>query len=65
MAGFEKKCNPRGSAEAEACLRGIKLAVEWIRQPIVIESDCLTLIRAIETRSPGLAGMASFRRLEA
>jgi hypothetical protein len=45
-------------AEAEACLRGVKIVVEWIRrQPTVIESDCLTLIQAItstkESRAAG------------
>jgi hypothetical protein len=34
---------------------GVRLAVEWIRQPTIIESDCLTLIRAIEQRKESLS----------
>jgi ribonuclease HI len=30
-------------AEALACWEGLRLAKEWIRQPVVVESDCLGL----------------------
>jgi ribonuclease HI len=34
-------------AEMEACLQGLPLVAEWIRQPVCIETDCATLIQAI------------------
>jgi ribonuclease HI len=37
-------------AEAEACLQGLKLVAEWIRQPACVEADCATLIQAINRR---------------
>jgi hypothetical protein len=37
-------------AEAEACLQGICLVVEWIKQPVCVESDCATLIQAINRK---------------
>jgi hypothetical protein len=42
-----RRCASPEEADAEACLRGVRLAAEWIRQPIRMEGDCLTLIRAI------------------
>jgi hypothetical protein len=46
---LQRSASPE-EAEAEACLRRIKLAVGWIRQPtVIIESDCLTLIKVIES----------------
>jgi hypothetical protein len=35
--------------EAEACLEGSRLAVEWIKLPILIESDCAELVKALGT----------------
>jgi hypothetical protein len=29
---------------------GIRLMVEWIKQPIRVESDCVNLIRAMEKK---------------
>jgi hypothetical protein len=37
-------CRSPGSAEVKAFLTGLRLAVEWIRQPVILESDCETLI---------------------
>jgi hypothetical protein len=34
-------------AEAVTWLEGIRLAVEWVRMPLVIESDCIELIKAL------------------
>jgi hypothetical protein len=34
-------------AEAEACLHGIRLTTEWIRQPTLVEANCATLIHAL------------------
>jgi hypothetical protein len=34
----------------EACLLGLRLVTEWIRQPAHLESDCSTLTKALETR---------------
>jgi hypothetical protein len=32
-------------------LEGIRLASAWVQQPVILESDCLTLIKALQ--SPG------------
>jgi hypothetical protein len=46
---LQRSASPE-EAEVEACLRRIKLAVGWIQQPtVIIESDCLTLIKVIES----------------
>jgi hypothetical protein len=45
-------------AEAIACLHGVRLATEWIRQPIVVESDCQTLIKTTKERGPNRARWA-------
>jgi hypothetical protein len=34
-------------AEAEACLKGICLGVEWMRQPTCAETDCSGLVKAL------------------
>jgi hypothetical protein len=46
---LQRSASPK-EAEVEACLRRIKLAMGWIQQPtVIIESDCLTLIKVIES----------------
>jgi hypothetical protein len=35
--------------EAEACLEGVILTAEWVRQPAIIELDCSSLIAALHT----------------
>jgi hypothetical protein len=34
-------------AEAEACLHGLRLVTECVRQPVCVEADCVNLIHAI------------------
>jgi ribonuclease HI len=50
-----RRCDSAEEAEAEACLEGLRLLVEWIKQPSYLESDCATLVHALvgneETRS--------------
>jgi ribonuclease HI len=50
-----RACASPEQAEAEALLHGLRLATEWVRQPIWVETDCLNLIRdltkTIGTRS--------------
>jgi hypothetical protein len=36
-------------AEAAACLEGTHLALEWIRRPIMIESDCSELVKGLHS----------------
>jgi hypothetical protein len=45
-----KKCSTVEEAEAEAYLRGIRLAAEWVRQPAMIEIDCTNIIRALHSK---------------
>lgn len=44
---FLRHCSSPEEAEAEACLDGVRLAVDWIQQPVQVECDCLTLVKAI------------------
>jgi hypothetical protein len=39
-----RHCSSAEEAETEACLDGVHLAAEWVRQPAIVESDCLTII---------------------
>jgi ribonuclease HI len=45
-----RRCGSLEEAEAEACLQGIRLVEERIKQPTVIESDCQLLSKAVESR---------------
>jgi hypothetical protein len=49
------RCGSSEEAEAEACLKGVRFSAERFRQPISVEGDCLTLIKAngatLESRS--------------
>jgi ribonuclease HI len=45
---FIRRCGSPEEAEAEACLEGIRLAVEWIRQPVCAETDCYGLAKALQ-----------------
>jgi hypothetical protein len=42
----------------EAYLDGVRLVAEWVRQPAIVESDCLTMIDALrqgtDCRRPGM-----------
>jgi hypothetical protein len=38
-------------AEAEACLEGLRLSADWIRQPVRVESDCLNLTNDIQWKT--------------
>jgi ribonuclease HI len=44
-----RMCSTAEEAEAEACLLGVRLAVEWTRQPAIIEVDCQGVIRALSS----------------
>jgi hypothetical protein len=38
-----------------AWLEGMRLTTEWIRQPTRMESDCVTLIKALSSTDPSRA----------
>lgn len=38
------RCADAEQVEILACYEGMKLAAEWIRKPIILESDCITVI---------------------
>jgi ribonuclease HI len=46
-----RHCNSPDEAEAEACLYGLRLAADWIRQPTIVESDCQQLITAVRAKA--------------
>jgi hypothetical protein len=45
-----RNCNSREEAEAEACLHELRLAVDWLRQLTIGESDCQQLIIAARAK---------------
>jgi ribonuclease HI len=45
-----RHCSLADEAEAEACLEGLRLMTEWIKQSVCVESDCLNLVRAMEKK---------------
>jgi ribonuclease HI len=50
-----QSCGSPEEAGAEACLQGIRLVAQWIKQPTHIETDCQTLVKAIEVLEPDRA----------
>jgi hypothetical protein len=47
-----RKCASAEEAEAEACLEGVRLSAQWVRQPTIIEVDCSSVIKALRNE-PG------------
>jgi hypothetical protein len=43
-----RHCASPEEAEDEACLQGVRLINEWIKQPTEIEMDCLALVRCLK-----------------
>jgi hypothetical protein len=41
-------CGLPEQAEAEACLGGMRLLDEWVRQPMMVETNCKNLISNIQ-----------------
>jgi hypothetical protein len=55
---FLGRCASAEQAEAQACLDGIRLAAEWIRQPKCVETDCSNLVNALGRDTEWLASWA-------
>jgi hypothetical protein len=49
LAAWRTRANVASAEEAEAlaCLEGIRLAVEWARLPTEVETNCATLVKAV------------------
>jgi hypothetical protein len=45
-------------AEAEACLEGMRLTAEWVRQPTLVETYCKNLINDIQKPVIAWSGLA-------
>jgi hypothetical protein len=43
------------AVEAEACLEGVRLATQWIRQPLQVELDCQLLIEALNKEGENIS----------
>jgi hypothetical protein len=43
-----RDCNSPEVAEAEAYLQGLRLTAQWICQPTIAETDCLSLVKMIK-----------------
>jgi len=37
-------CQDAAEAEAWACLEGLRLAAQWIHEPVIVESDCARIV---------------------
>ena len=57
------KCRDADEAEAWACLEGLRLAAQWIKQPVIVESDCARMVHAMKEKEDRSA--VSFILLEA
>jgi len=53
------KCTSVEYAEAEACLEGIRLVTKWIKQPTIIESDCLSVAVALNSENESRASFSN------
>lgn len=54
-----RRCSTAEEAEAEACLEGLRLTTAWVRQPVIVEADCATLITALKAPPQPRARWAS------
>jgi hypothetical protein len=55
---FVRQCGSPEQAEAEACLDAVRLAVEWIRQPIFLESDRVSIVNALKSNDSSRSSWA-------
>ncbi|GJN03163.1 hypothetical protein PR202_ga20573 [Eleusine coracana subsp. coracana] len=46
-----RRCTSVEEAEAKACLEGVRLTAELVRQPAYVESDCSTIIQSLRSAS--------------
>lgn len=51
-------------AEIDACVEGLRLATEWVRKPIMLESDCADLVATLKA-TEGDRSLLSFKINEA
>ena len=56
-------CQDAAEAEAWACLEGLRLAAQWIHEPVIVESDCASIVQALQAEEDRSA--LSFILLEA
>jgi len=56
-------CQDAAEAEAWACLEGLRLAAQWIHEPVIVESDCARIVQALQAEEDRSA--LSFILLEA
>ncbi|RLN32926.1 hypothetical protein C2845_PM03G31700 [Panicum miliaceum] len=47
-------CSDAEEAELMACKEGLKLAFQWIDEPIVLETDCLSVCKAIKSKEDNI-----------
>ncbi|KAG2622145.1 hypothetical protein PVAP13_3NG281941 [Panicum virgatum] len=44
------ECQDAAEAEAWACLEGFWLAAQWIHEPVIVESDCIRIVQAMQAK---------------
>jgi hypothetical protein len=47
-------CGSVEEAEAEACLHGMRMTLQWAPQLVIMESDCLMFIRALQSQGENI-----------
>lgn len=47
---FLRKCAAAEEAELLACCEGLKIVAEWLPMPVILESDCATVIARLQAK---------------
>ncbi|KAF8691185.1 hypothetical protein HU200_040302 [Digitaria exilis] len=42
------RCADVAKAEARACVEGLRLATQWAPEPVIVESDCARIVKAMQ-----------------
>ena len=49
------RCSSVAQAEALACLEGIRLAIEWVHMPAILESDNVEVVASLTMKSSSIS----------
>jgi ribonuclease HI len=44
-----RRCSSVEEAEVEACLEGVRLTAEWVRQSAILKTDCSTIVSVLQS----------------
>ncbi|KAF8659499.1 hypothetical protein HU200_058442 [Digitaria exilis] len=43
-----QRCSGAAEAEAMACVEGLRLAAQFLQEPVIVESDCARVVQAVQ-----------------